>query len=74
MTPYSVLLLYPGYLRATDRESYYTHVTADSTEAAIRAAQQEAAAKNAVATPEDFIPLIVLSGHIEAEMTSWDLP
>ena len=73
MKPYSVLLLYPDYLRATDWESYYTHITADSTDAARMAAQQEAAVKNFIDTPQDFVPLIVLSGHIEAEMTSWDL-
>lgn len=67
MKPYSVLLLYPGYLRATDGESYYTYVTAENLNAAILAAQQEAATETYVNSPDDFIPLLVLPGHIEAE-------
>jgi hypothetical protein len=66
MKPYSVLLLYPN--TGDDPETYYAHTEAENPEAAIANARAEAKAANPSMEGEDFLPLIVLLGHIEAEL------
>jgi len=67
MKPYSVLLLYPD--TGDDPETYYMHTEAETPHAAIANARVEAEGVNlGNITAEDFLPLIVLPGHIEAEL------
>jgi hypothetical protein len=66
MKPYSVLLLYPD--TGHDPETYYAHTEAENPDAAIANARAEAKAVNPGMQGEDFLPLIVLPGHIEAEL------
>ena len=72
LKPYSVLLLYPD--TGDDPDTYYAHTEAKNLDAAITSAQAEAEAANAGIQREDFLPLIVLPGHIEAELFYRDLP
>jgi hypothetical protein len=71
MKPYSVLLLYPE--TGHDPETYYAHTEAENPEAAIANARAEAKAANLGIQGEDFLPLIALPGHIEAELFYRDL-
>jgi hypothetical protein len=71
MKPYSVLLLYPD--TGNDPETYYAHTEAENPDAAIANAQAEAEAANLGIQGKDFLPLIVLPGHIEAELFYRDL-
>jgi len=67
MKLYSVLLLYPD--TGDDPETYYTHTKAENPHAAIANARVEAEGVNlGNIAAEDFLPLIVLPGHIEAEL------
>ena len=71
MKPYSVLLLYPD--TGDDPETYYTHTEAENPHAAIANARAEAQAVNPDMEAGDFLPLIVLPGHIEAELFYRDI-
>jgi hypothetical protein len=66
MKPYSVLLLYPA--TGDDPETYYAHTEAETPNAAIANVRAEAQAVNLGIPGKDFLPLIVLPGHIEAEL------
>jgi hypothetical protein len=63
--PYSVLLLYPGYVAATYGESFYAFVEAEGAQQAVDKARVEAFAGNPAleAAPEDFRPILVIEGH-----------
>ena len=71
MKPYSVLLLYPD--TGHSPETYYEHTEAEDPDVAIANVRAEAASVNPGMQPEDFLPLIVLRGHIEAELFYRDL-
>jgi len=71
MKPYSVLLLYPD--TGHDPETYYAHTEAENPEAAIANTRAEAEAVNLGIAANDFLPLIVLPGHVEAELFYRDL-
>ena len=71
MKPYSVLLLYPD--TGDDPETYYMHTEAENPNGAIVNARLEAESVNVGMAAEDFLPLIVLPGHIEAELFYRDL-
>jgi len=71
MKPYSVLLLYPD--TGDYPETYYTHTEAVDPKAAIANARAEAQAVNPHMEAGDFLPLIVLPGHIEAELFYRDI-
>ena len=70
MHKYTVILLYPDYIADNyGQETYLAHVTANSPELAVRAAQTRAFTDN----PEyadngdlpDFYPLAVFAGQLE---------
>jgi len=69
--PYSVLLLYPD--TGDGLETYYAHTEAENPDAAIANARTEAQAVNPGMEAGDFLPLIVLPGHIEAELFYRDI-
>jgi hypothetical protein len=70
--PYSVLLLYPD--TGDDSETYYTHTEAKNADEAIAKACREAEeVNNGLINASDFLPLIVLAGHIEAELFYRDI-
>jgi len=69
--PYSVLLLYPD--TGDDPETYYMHTKAENSTEAIANARREAESINTGIAAEDFLPLIVLAGHIEAELFFRDI-
>ena len=71
MKPYSVLLLYPD--TGHDPETYYAHTEAENPEAAIANTRAEAEAVNLGIAANDFLPLIVLPGHVEAELFYRDI-
>jgi hypothetical protein len=62
---FSVLLLYPDYMRADEAETYLAHVVAKDPEKAIAKAQKKAAKPNDVDSPDDFLPLLCCEGHVE---------
>jgi len=73
MKKYSVLLLYPDYIAEEyGKETFYAFVEAESSLAAIKAAQQMAADANEVYfeedtegnnDPADFSALLCIEGH-----------
>jgi hypothetical protein len=72
MKSYSVLLLYPD--SGHDPEMYFTHTEAENPHEAISYAAWEAEeANDCLIKAADFLPLIVLPGHIEAELFSRDI-
>jgi hypothetical protein len=72
MKPYSVLLLYPD--TGHDPETYYAHIEAENpTEAISHAAWEAEEANDFLIMAGDFLPLIVLPGHIEAELFYRDI-
>ena len=71
MKPYSVLLLYPN--TGDDPETYYAHTEAENPDAAIANVRAEAEAANVGIAANDFLPVIVLPGHVEAELFYRDI-
>src|SRR5437870_4002767 len=71
LKPYSVLLLYPD--TGHDPETYYAHTEAESPDAAIANTRAEAEAANVGIAAHDFLPVIVLPGHVEAELFYRDI-
>ena len=70
--PYSVLLLYPE--TGDNPETYYAHAEAENpTEAISLAAWEAEEANDFLIKAGDFLPLIVLPGHIEAELFYRDI-
>jgi len=77
--PFSVLLLYPGYITGKDNETYLAHVYARDAEEALRLARDEAAEKeaNRFIPKCDFAPLGIFRGHLEMDnlrVSPEDLP
>jgi hypothetical protein len=67
MNEYTIIMLYPDYIASQFGESYLAHVKAESVEAAIVIAQNEAAQVDELHTigvPEDFAVIFACSGHI----------
>jgi hypothetical protein len=69
LLPYSVLLLYPDYMTASDRETYFAHVKAENPAQAVQAARAMATAAQEpddIYDRTDFALLLCIAGHHEA--------
>jgi hypothetical protein len=67
MQEFTIIMLYPDYIASQYGESYLAQVTADSIEAAIVVAQNEAAQVdelNTIGVPEDFAVIFACAGHV----------
>ena len=65
--PWSVLLRYPD-----SEETYYTWVDAPNNQEAMMAAKKQMIAVNEGIEPEDIAVVLVLRGHVEAELREGD--
>jgi len=66
---YSVLLLFPNYANDSGTETYYTFVEALNPSEAVFLARLKAAAaqQDMEMKPDDFVPLLMTSGHHASE-------
>jgi hypothetical protein len=66
MKKYTVILLYPDYLRAQHCETYMAHISCvGDAQEAIQVAQRRARHVNSAERAEDFAPVACFKGHLE---------